>query len=119
MPTWIILIHYFPLTHNIFFHLQSSVYQCILYPVFFSQAHTPYHLKIDGVTFFGALNLEATFTSLAFSKVEGDISLTLKDEEEAQGTTYLLQIDLTNDSAPDMIDVEGELKFSSNDEYWE
>lgn len=87
--------------------------------MFFSQARTPYHLKIDGVTFFGALNLEATFTSLAFSKVEGDISLTLKDDEEAQGTTYLLQIDLTNDSALDMIDVEGELKFSSNDEYWE
>ncbi|KAK3881181.1 hypothetical protein Pcinc_014366 [Petrolisthes cinctipes] len=83
------------------------------------QARSPYHLKIDCVTFMGAGNLEATFTSLAFSKVEGDISLTLKDEEEARGTTYMLQIDLTNDSAPDMIDVEGELEFKSNDEYWD
>ncbi|XP_069195444.1 LOW QUALITY PROTEIN: uncharacterized protein [Procambarus clarkii] len=81
-------------------------------------SQAPYQLKIVWETPVGSGDLELVFKSFSFSKVEGNVSLKVV-QEEGPDRSYAVELDLTNGSAQDMIDVVGSVDVKSNDGYWD
>ncbi|XP_071518164.1 uncharacterized protein [Panulirus ornatus] len=92
-------------------------FQDITFDLMFQRAQTPYHLKVEWATPVGSGSLEISFNSLSYSDIDGKVSLTI-GQGDGQDKFYTVEVNLMNDSAWDMIDVDGTFDLKSNHEYW-
>lgn len=79
----------------------------------------PYHMTLGWVTPVGSGNLEVDFASISYSRVEGQVALTIPQEQGQDSRSYTMELDLINKSVEDMVDVECSVDMKSNHDYWE
>lgn len=66
----------------------------------------------------GAGSIEINLNQISLSKVDGKVSLVL-GKQQGIHTSYTVDLNLSSDSTPDLIDVGGSFEFKSNHDYWE
>ncbi|KAG7155845.1 Apolipophorins-like 6 [Homarus americanus] len=93
-------------------------FQDVKFDLSVQREQLPYHLKVGWESAIGSGDFEMTFRSLSFGKINGDLTMSVA-QEQGPDMTYTVELNLINNSAHDMIDVEGSVDFKSNHDYWD